>query len=71
MSMKAVDNVDNVLIMIDGFFSTHVVAKYYPDTNTLEMVEGRAPYLPRALEALRKYRKERNIPAAPMRVEYW
>ena len=71
MPMKAVDNVDNVLIERDGPFSTRVVAKYDPDTNTMEMVGGFAGYVPVAMDALRRYKKERNIPAAPVRVLYW
>jgi len=76
MSMKAVDNLDHVLIMIDPFFffrigTQHTVAKYYPEENTLEMVDGYATYLPRALEVVRKYKEEQNIPAAPVRVLYW
>ena len=74
MSMKAVDNLDHVLITIDPFFgigAQHTVAKYYLTGNTLEIVEDYAPYLSRALEAVRRYKEERNIPAAPTRVLYW
>lgn len=73
--MRAVDNLDHVLIILEPFFviagSEHTVAKYYLAGNTLEMVDGYAEYLPRALETVRRYKKERNIPAAPVRVLYW
>ena len=71
MSMKASSNGDVVLIIDDGFFRSHVVGKYYPETNTLEMVNGYAPYLPRALDAVREHKREQKRPAAPVKVEYW
>ena len=73
--MKATDNLDHVLIRLDPFLpgigNQHTVAKYDPDTNTVEVVDGYAEYLPRIVEAVRGYKKERNIPAAPVRVLYW
>lgn len=71
--MRAVSNGDSVLIQMDGMFSrkTETVAKYNPGENTLEMFEDYAAYLPRTLEAVRRYKEERHLPAAPVRVEYW
>jgi len=71
MKMKAVSNVDTVLIIKDGIIRTKTVATFHSDSSLLEIHEGCTRYLPGALVALRSYQRERNQPTLPVRVEYW
>ena len=73
MTTKAISNGDTVLIQTTTLFGSLIVSIFRPDTNTLEMTSGchRHQYLGAALQALRKYQRERNLPTAPGRVEYW
>ncbi len=69
--MKASPNGDLILIIDDGLFRSNVVGKYYLETNTLEMVDGYAAHLPRALDTVREYKRTLKLPAAPVTVVYW
>lgn len=72
MKLKAISNGDTVLIMKDP---QHCIGPNRPVAafhgNTMEVHSGCSEYLEEALSALREYKKERNLPAAPVKVEYW
>ena len=70
MSMRAVSNVDTILVIKDGI-RDKTVATFHPEDNLLEMHGGCARFLTDTLAALRKYQKERNQPVLPVKVEYW
>lgn len=71
MTMKAVGNVDTILIEDDRLFSTKVVATYRPLDSCLEIHSGYTNHLGRILETLRKYQRARDQLVTPIRVEYW
>ena len=71
MKMKAVSNLDTVLIRQETLLGALTVATFHPDSSLLEIHEGCTRYLPGALVALRSYQRERNQPTLPVRVAYW
>lgn len=72
MKMKAIGNGDTIAIVKDPRANyDRTIAVFEPDRNTLTMSQGQDGNLRMAIQALRVYQRERNLPIAPVRVEYW
>ena len=74
MTMRAVSNVDTILIMRDPQFNvgaTRTVAVFHPEDNLMTMTDGEVGHLTEVLRALRKHQKERNMLITPVRLVYW
>ena len=72
MTLRAISNGDTIAIIKNpqaGF--DRAVAMYDRDLNTLTMSQGCDKQLQETIQALRRYQRERSLPVAPVRVEYW
>ena len=74
--MKAKEGEETIYISYiscGGLGVERTVALYRQATNTLEMLEGYAKLLPKALKALQKLQKEYRafLLPWPIKVEYW